>query len=45
LLPEAHTCGFQLDLPEYSSERVLRTKLLYAITNCQDIDLEWRGAE
>ena len=43
LLPQSHTCSFQLELPAYSSEKVLREKLLYAITNCRDIDLEWRG--
>lgn len=30
-LPQAHTCFFQLDLPEYSSKEVLREKLLIAI--------------
>lgn len=37
-LPEAHTCFFSIDLPEYSSEETLRTKLLYAIHNCTAID-------
>ena len=31
LLPTAHTCFNQLDLPEYDSENELRTKLLIAI--------------
>ena len=31
LLPSAHTCFNQLDLPEYSSEEMLREKLLIAI--------------
>ncbi len=30
-LPQAHTCFFQLDLPEYSSKDILRDKLLIAI--------------
>lgn len=30
-LPQAHTCFFQLDLPEYSSKDVLRRKLYVAI--------------
>jgi hypothetical protein len=30
-LPSAHTCFNQLDLPEYSTEEILREKLLYAI--------------
>ncbi len=32
LLPAAHTCFNQLDLPEYSSEEMMREKLL---TACQ----------
>ena len=31
LLPSAHTCFNQLDLPEYSSEAETREKLLIAI--------------
>lgn len=31
MLPSAHTCFNQLDLPEYPSEDVLREKLLIAI--------------
>lgn len=31
LLPAAHTCFNQLDLPEYDSEEILREKLLIAI--------------
>ena len=30
-LPAAHTCFNQLDLPEYTSEEQVRTRLLYAI--------------
>mmetsp|Transcript_18663 Transcript_18663/g.31922 ORF Transcript_18663/g.31922 Transcript_18663/m.31922 type:complete len:158 (+) Transcript_18663:739-1212(+) len=30
-LPQAHTCFFQLDLPEYSTKEILREKLLLAI--------------
>ena len=30
-LPSAHTCFNQLDLPEYSSEKILEEKLLLAI--------------
>jgi hypothetical protein len=30
-LPVAHTCGFQLDLPLYPSQEVLRNKLLQAV--------------
>jgi hypothetical protein len=38
LLPLAHTCFFQLDLPFYTSKEILRTKLLYAVYNCTVID-------
>jgi E3 ubiquitin-protein ligase HUWE1 len=31
LLPTAHTCFNQLDLPEYPSEEIMREKLLIAI--------------
>ena len=31
LLPAAHTCFNQLDLPDYQSEDILREKLLVAI--------------
>jgi E3 ubiquitin-protein ligase HUWE1 len=31
LLPAAHTCFNQLDLPEYTSEEMLREKLLIAV--------------
>ena len=37
-LPEAHTCFFTIDLPQYSSEHIMREKLLYAIHNCTAID-------
>uniref|UniRef100_K3X8T2 HECT domain-containing protein n=1 Tax=Globisporangium ultimum (strain ATCC 200006 / CBS 805.95 / DAOM BR144) TaxID=431595 RepID=K3X8T2_GLOUD len=37
-LPISHTCFFSVEMPIYSSEQVLREKLLYAIYNCQEID-------
>jgi len=40
LLPRSHTCYFSLDLPRYSSEDVLRKKLLFAIENCTEIDAD-----
>jgi E3 ubiquitin-protein ligase HERC2 len=40
-LPVAHTCFFSIDLPNYSSYEVLRSKLLYAILNCQAIDIDF----
>lgn len=37
-LPYAHTCYFTIDLPRYSTEEILRNKLLFAIENCPEID-------
>jgi E3 ubiquitin-protein ligase HERC2 len=36
-LPTSHTCFFALDLPEYSSEAILREKLLFAIQFCKAV--------
>lgn len=41
MLPVAHTCFFSLDLPPYSSYEVTRSKILYAIVNCQAIDADF----
>ena len=38
--PVAHTCFFSLELPAYTSAAVCYEKLLYAITNCQAIDID-----
>jgi len=35
LLPTAHTCFNQLDLPKYTSEDQLRERLLTAIRECE----------
>lgn len=42
LLPIAHTCFFSLNLPEYSSFDIMREKLLYAISNCIEMDADYR---
>ncbi|KAL0585650.1 hypothetical protein ABG067_004573 [Albugo candida] len=39
-LPVAHTCFFSVDLPAYTSKKVMHEKLLYAITHCQSIDAD-----
>ena len=44
-LPMSATCFFQLFLPEYSSEEILRTRLLYAIYNCEAIDADFENNE
>ena len=40
-LPISHTCFFHLELPEYSNKDNLKNKLLYAITHCTAIDLDF----
>lgn len=40
-LPIAHTCFFSMDLPPYSSYKLCREKILYAVYNCQAIDLDF----
>lgn len=42
-LPTAHACFFSLHLPRYSSEAVLRERLLYAIENCTVLDADFRA--
>lgn len=44
-LPEAQTCFFTLSLPSYSSENILREKLLQAITSCKAIDTDFMVQE
>ena len=44
-LPVAHTCFFTLDLPAYTTKKVMRERLVYAITHCTAIDLDNTPAE
>jgi len=39
MLPLAHTCFFQLELPEYASEEIMRDRLLFAINECRSMTL------
>jgi hypothetical protein len=39
-LPISHTCFFRIDLPDYTSEEILKRRLLYAIEYCGDIDAD-----
>jgi E3 ubiquitin-protein ligase HERC2 len=39
-MPVSHTCFFQIDLPAYSSEAVMRKKLVYALYNGTAIDAD-----
>jgi len=38
--PEAHTCFFSLDMPNYPNDKIMREKFLGAITMCGEIDLD-----
>jgi len=37
-LPVAHTCFFQLELPEYSNMETMYQKIMFACTHCSSID-------
>eukprot|EP00959_Pyramimonas_sp_CCMP1952_P204645 4279270-Pyramimonas_sp.AAC.2 len=39
--PTSHTCARTIELPAYSSEEVLRERLIYAIHNCREIDTDF----
>jgi serine/threonine protein kinase len=38
-LPIAHTCFFQLDIPDYRSKDILQSKLIYAIQNTNTFEI------
>ena len=38
--PQAHTCFFSIDMPEYQTDKMMRDKLLTAITMCGEIDTD-----
>ena len=38
--PVAHTCFFSLELPAYTTLAACHEKILYAITHCQNIDID-----
>ncbi|KAL3917671.1 MAG: hypothetical protein SGILL_004605 [Bacillariaceae sp.] len=42
LLPSASTCFFSLTLPEYSSKKILKEKLLFAITNVTTMETDFQ---
>lgn len=37
-LPKAHTCFFQIDLPNYETEEIMKAKILMAAQFCGEID-------
>lgn len=38
--PQAHTCFFSIDLPDYPNDKIMRDKFLVAITMCGEIDTD-----
>lgn len=44
ILPLSHTCFFSIELPPYSNKTIMRNKLLYAITHCKVIDIDFTTA-
>jgi len=40
-LPESQTCFMSLALPAYSEKSIMKQKLLYAISTCKEIDLDF----
>jgi len=40
-LPQAHTCFFSVEIPDYSTEEKMHEKLLYAISECLVIDTDY----
>ena len=39
-LPIAHTCFFEIEVPRYSTQEIMKDKMLYAIKFCQAIDTD-----
>eukprot|EP01041_Mallomonas_annulata_P001258 gene1258-2435_t len=44
-LPKAHTCFFSINLPRYSCKQIVEDRLKYAITNCTEMDADFRLTE
>lgn len=40
VLPQAHVCYFQIDLPEYTTKEILKQRLVLAIEYCGEIDTD-----
>ena len=38
--PVSHTCFFSMEWPRYTSFEIARSKLLYAVQNCTDMDMD-----
>lgn len=44
-LPKAHTCFFSINLPKYSCKKIMVEKLKYAISNCIEMDADFKLTE
>lgn len=40
-LPQAATCFFAIELPDYSSLKIMKQKLYYSVENCMDMDKDF----
>jgi hypothetical protein len=40
-LPQAHTCFFTIDLPEYKEKAIMKKRILTAIELCGEIDTDY----
>lgn len=38
-LPQAHTCFFQIDLPDYASLDIAKDRILFAVRNCVSVGI------
>ena len=43
--PQAHTCFFQLDVPNYETDEIMRKNLITAIELCADTDTDGSAVE
>jgi E3 ubiquitin-protein ligase HERC2 len=43
-LPVSHTCFFSLELPQYSTQEIMTSRIRYAITHCVSIDADATSA-
>jgi hypothetical protein len=43
--PQAHTCFFQLDLPNYATDELMSSRLSAAAQLCGEIDTDGTAAE
>ena len=44
-LPQAHTCFFSVEIPKYKTDKIMRDKILTAITLCGEIDTDGTAME